>query len=70
MHQLVTKYTELDKYFCNGGFSTQLSNANQQTINKDIQTAGGTKEFSLKARTVAKYYITSEYWSICQYVLI
>ena len=59
MHQLVTQHPELDKYLCNGGFSTQLSNANpsgkipmdptiEETINKDTQMAEGTKEFSLK----------------------
>ena len=58
MHQLVTKHPELDKYLCNGESSTQLSNENrfgkipvdqtiEKTINKDTQTAGGTKGFSL-----------------------
>lgn len=52
MHQLVTKHPELDKYLCNGGFSTQLFNENhfgkipvdqtiEETISKDTQTAGG-----------------------------
>ena len=74
MHQLVTKYPELDEYLCNGGFSTQLSNANpfhkipldqtvEEIINKDAETARGTKGYSLKASAVAKYSITSEYQS-------
>ena len=46
MHQLVTKHPQLDKYLCNSGFSTQLSNAYpfdnipmdqtmEETINRD-----------------------------------
>ena len=76
MYQLVTRHPELDEHFYTGGFSTQLSNATpfgkilidqtiKETINKYTQMAGGTKIFSLKASTVAKYYITSEYRSSC-----
>ena len=35
------------------------------TANKDTQTAGGTKGFSLKAGAVSRYYLTAEYRSIC-----
>ena len=76
MHRLVTKYPQLEENLCNSGFSTQLSNTNpfgkipmdqtiEETINKDTDTARGTKGFSLKARAVAKSYITSEYRSPC-----
>ena len=32
----------------------------KETINKDTQTPGGTKGFSLKGGAVARYYLTSE----------
>ena len=35
----------------------------EETVNKDTQTAGGTKGFSLKPGAVSRYYITSEYKS-------
>ena len=76
MCELVTKHSKLYEYLCNGGFSTQLFNANpfgkipvdhaiEETINKDTQTAGGIKRFSIKASVVTKYNITSAYWSSC-----
>ena len=37
----------------------------EETINKDTDTARGTKGFRLNARAVAKSYITSEYRSPC-----
>ena len=50
---------ELHRHFMNGGFSVQMGEANkfgrvavdqtlEETINRDTQTAGGTKGFSLK----------------------
>jgi len=35
----------------------------EKNVNKDTQTAGGTKGFSLKPGAVSKYYIVSEYRS-------
>ena len=35
----------------------------EETINKDTQTPGGTKGFSLKPGAVSRYYLTSEYRS-------
>ena len=50
-----------------GGFSVQRSSSNpfgrasvdqtlEETVNKDMQTVGGTKGFSLKSSTLTKYY--------------
>ena len=36
----------------------------EETVNKNTQTSGGTKGFSLKAGAVSKYYIVAEYRSI------
>ena len=36
----------------------------EETINKDTQTPGGTKRFSLKPGAVSKYYLVVEYRSI------
>ena len=63
---------ELHKYFVNGGFSVQVGDANpfgriavdqtlEETVNRDTQTAGGTKGFSLKLGAVSRYYLTAEY---------
>ena len=54
----------------NAGFSVQLGEKNpfgripiEETVNKDTQTAGGTKGFSLKPGAISKYYLTAEYRS-------
>ena len=36
----------------------------EETINKDTQTAGGTKGFSLKSGAVKKYYLNAEHRSL------
>ena len=65
-----------DHFQHNGGFSVQLGDHNpfghiavdqtiEETVNKDTQTAGGTKGFSLRAGAVSKYYINAEYRSLC-----
>ena len=36
----------------------------EDTVNKDTQTAGGTKGFSLKPCAVSKYYLTAEHRSV------
>ena len=54
-----------------GCFSVQLGDSNpfgripidqtiEETVNKDTQTPGGTKGFSLKPGAVAKYYMNTE----------
>ena len=58
----------------NGGFSIQRGCRNpfgkipadqaiEETINKDTQTAGGTKGFSPKRAAVKRHYLTAEYRS-------
>ena len=58
-----------------GGFAVQLGEDNpfgkipvdqacEDTVNKDTQTPGGTKGFSLKPKAVNKYYLVAEYRSI------
>lgn len=55
-----------------GRFSVQLRDANpfariavdqttEETINKETQTAGGTRAFSLKPGTVSRYYLMAEH---------
>ena len=54
-----------------GGFSVQIGSSNlfgripvdqaiEETVNKDTQTPGGTKGFSLKHGAVTRYYLTSD----------
>ena len=58
-----------------GGFSVQLGSQNpfaritvdqtiEETVNRDTQTAGGARGFSLNRAAVERYYITSEYRSM------
>ncbi|KAK4325083.1 hypothetical protein Pmani_004239 [Petrolisthes manimaculis] len=74
MSQLPTTHPDVLSKFMVGKFSVQLGSINpfgripvdqaiEETVNKDTQTAGGTKGFSLKSGTVSKYYITQEYRS-------
>ena len=74
MSRLPTEHPEVHKHFMQGGFSVQIGSKNpfgripvdqtiEETINKDTQTPGGTKGFSLKGGAVAMYYLTSEYRS-------
>ena len=69
---LQEKSPELYDYFHRGGFSVQLKEGNpfgriaidqttEETVNKDTQTPGGTRGFSLKPGTVARYYLTAEH---------
>ena len=74
MTNLQSDHPEVFDYFMKGGFSVQIGSHNpfgripvdqatEETVNKDTQTAGGTKGFSLKSGAVSKYYLTSEYRS-------
>ena len=76
MTQLAETHPDVHDHFQHGGFSVQLGDHNpfgripvdqtiEETINKDTQTAGGTKGFSLKAGAISKYYINAEYRSLC-----
>ncbi|KAG1660199.1 hypothetical protein GQR58_022121 [Nymphon striatum] len=72
MTQLEQTCPDLHTHFLNGGFSVQLRQANpfakiaidqtvEETVNKDTQTAGGTKGFSLKQSALTRYYLTAEH---------
>ena len=76
MTRLQIDHPEMNDHFIRGGFSVQLGGTNpfaripvdqtiEETANKDTQTAGGTKGFSLQPAAVARYYITAEYRSRC-----
>ena len=70
MSHLPEGHPDAFKYVSSGGLSVQLSNSNpfervpvdqtcEETVNKDTQTSGGTKGFSLKPNAVSKYYLVS-----------
>ena len=76
MLNLPNTHPDLHKYLIDGGFSTQIGENNpfgcipmdqtiEETINKDTQTAGGTKGFSTKKGAVAKYYVSADYRASC-----
>ena len=79
MSHLDTEKPDVAAYLRSGGFSVQIGDrkafgripvdqACEETVNKDTQTPGGTKWFSLKPAAVSKYYLIAEYRSIflCQ----
>ncbi|PIK43758.1 hypothetical protein BSL78_19393 [Apostichopus japonicus] len=66
---------EVYDYFMKGGFSVQIGSTNpfgripvdqttEETVNKDTETSGGTKGFSLKPEAIRRYYHTAEYRSM------
>ena len=70
MQCLKVTHPEIHEYLQSGGFSCQIGSKNtfgripmdqtiEETINKDTQTAGGTKGFSTNKSAVSKYYITA-----------
>ena len=72
MVNLPDKHPGLHRYFQQGGFAVQLINESpfasipvdqvvEETVNKDIQIAGGAKGFSLKPSSVQKDYMISEF---------
>ena len=72
MTSLPDEHPEVHEFKRNGGFSVQLSNDStfgripvyqtlEETINKDTQTPGGTKGFSLKPGAVQRYHLTAEF---------
>lgn len=74
MSRLAVDYPNVHAQFVEGGFSVQIGPKNpfgkipvdqtiEETVNKDTQTPGGTKGFSLKPGAVSKYYLTTEYRS-------
>ena len=76
MTRLAIDHPDIHVQLENGGFSVQIGRENpfgripvdqttEETVNKDTQTAGGTKGFSLKPATLSRYYLTAEYRSTC-----
>ena len=74
MTALPEEHPQIYTHFTGGGFSVQMGKDNpfgripvdqtiEETINKDTQTAGGTKGFSTKPSAVSKYYLNAEYRS-------
>ena len=74
MSRLHEDHPEVFQHFQDGGFSVQIGPKNpfgripvdqtcEETVNKDTQTPGGTKGFSLKPGAVSRYYITAEFRS-------
>ncbi|KAJ8367499.1 hypothetical protein AAFF_G00317220 [Aldrovandia affinis] len=74
MSRLPIDHPEVHQQFMHGGFSVQLRSQNpfgripvdqtiEETVNRDTQTARGTKGFSLKRAAVERYYLTSGYRS-------
>ena len=76
MSRLETDHPDVNQHCMNGGFSTQMSEANpcgripidqttEATANKDTQTPRGTKGFSLKPGAISRFYLTAEYQGTC-----
>ena len=76
MSKLPDDHPAIHKQLTNGGFSVQTGDKNpfgripvdqtiEETVNKDTQTPGGTKGFSLNPAAVSRYYLTAEHRSTC-----
>ena len=76
MTRLSIDHPEVYVQLESGGFSVQLGRQNpfgripvdqtiEETVNKDTQTPGGTKGFSLKPAALSRYYLTAEHRSTC-----
>jgi len=76
MTRLHETHPRVHQHMIHGGFAVQLSDdipfgkipvdqTVKETKNKDTQTAGGTKGFSLNPASVSRYYIMAEYRSAC-----
>ena len=74
MARLATSQSAAHTHFLDGGFSVQRKSHNpfgkipaeqaiDETINKDIQTPGSTKGFSLNPAATKRYYLTAEHRS-------
>ena len=68
-------YPDVYQHFMPGGIAVQIGSSNpfgkipcdqtiEETINKDTQTADGTKGFSLKSGAVTMYYLNAEHRSL------
>ena len=72
MSHLGKEHPDVLAYLRSAGFSAQIEAINtfsripvdqtcEETVNRDLQTPGGTKGFSLKPGAVSKYYLMAEY---------
>jgi len=72
MSELDRTCLDLQRHFLDGGFSVQLRQSNpfgriaveqtlEETVNKDTQTPGETKGFSLNHCALSRYYLTAEH---------
>ena len=75
MSHLVEDHPEVFENMQSGGFVVQIGEHNpfgkipvdqacEETVTRDMQTAGGTKGFSLKPKAVSRYYLVAEYRTI------
>ena len=76
MSHLEDEHPHVSTHLKSGGFAVQLGEDNpfgkipvdqacEETVNKDTQTPGGTKGFSLKLKAVNKHYLVAEYRYRC-----
>ncbi|KAJ8398216.1 hypothetical protein AAFF_G00430600 [Aldrovandia affinis] len=67
MSRLLIDHPEVHQQFMHGGQNPfgriPVDQTIEETVNRDTQTAGGTKGFSLKRAAVERYYLTCEYRS-------
>lgn len=74
MSHLPAQHLHTLEYLRSEGFSVQIGEDNpfgripvdqtyEETVNKDTQTSGGTKGFSLRPNAVSKFYLVAEYQS-------
>ena len=75
MSHLKEEHQYVHTYLKCGGITLQIGDDNpfgkiplnqacEETVNKNTQTPGGAKAFSLKSKAVSKYYLVAEYRSI------
>ena len=80
MTRLQEDHSEIYEFMRNNLFSVQLSQENafgripvdqtlEETVNKDTQTPGGTKGFSLIPVAVQRYYLMTEFRALFLYNL-
>ena len=70
MSHLKEEHPDIHTYLKSGGFAVQIGEDNpfgkipvdqacEETVDKDTQTPGGTKGFSLKPKAVNKFYLVA-----------
>ena len=75
MMSLPQEHPDVFEFMKFGGFSVQMGSSNpfgripvdqtvEETVNRDTETAGGTKGFSLRPGAVQRYYMMAEFRSL------